>query len=166
MLEAMLACKQKVAQYDSLLTMLTETSGLLTNASNEVYTTTNQQTTPGDGKRYDFLADPQGRLIKKISAQFRYTQNLGALSAFFFYWRPGTDWTTRLGMYDEWNNQTGFRLVSDIHAQALVTTSQNIRLERTFATPIPQTELSVKIGGRSGFTFASMFMKDLLIEYA
>lgn len=166
MLELLLACKQEAAQYDNLLTMLTETSGLLTNASSEIYTSTNQQTTPGDGKRYDFLPDPQGRLIKKISAQFRYALNTSALSAFYFYWRPGTDWTTRLGMYDEWNNQVGFRLVSDSHAQALATTSQNIRLERNFATPIPQTELSVKIGGRTGFTFAPIYMRDLIIEYA
>jgi hypothetical protein len=165
MLEIMLTTARRAPTGNALLDLLTNTAGLSVNGGGEAFAAANQQTTPGDGKLYMFVPDPQGRKIKSITANFRYTANTGALTALFFMWVPGSDWSTRLGLYDEWNGQAGFRLVSDLHAQALTTASFNGVLTRTFATPIPQDELGIKIGGRTGLTYSPAYIKDIVFTY-
>ncbi|WDS62029.1 hypothetical protein [Pseudomonas phage D6] len=166
MWEILLTSKKIDPPGDGLLSMLTDNNGLAVNGNGEVYAPNNQQTTPGDGKRYDFKPDPEGRLITKLTATFRYTANNAALTAAYFYWLPGTTWETRVGLYDEWNAQAGFRLVSDIHDRVLTTSSFNGTLTRTFNPPIAQSELSVKFGGRMGLSYSPAYISNVEIEYA
>jgi len=165
MWEQLLAGKKYDPPGDTLISMLADTTGLAVNGNGEVYAPNNQQTTPGDGKRYDFKPDPQGRLIKKLTANFRYAANTAALTAAYFYWLPGTTWDTRVGLYDEWNGQAGFRLVSDLHDRVLVTADFNGTLTRTFDPPIPQSELSVKFGGRTGLSYSPAYITNIVLEY-
>lgn len=166
MLEAMLLTKKETAGDSvNLLSLLTDTTGLTTNAGGEVYAPSNQQTAGGDGKLYYFAADPQGRLVKRISANFRYTASTSTLTAYYLYLSGGAFPQQYLGLYDDWNAQTGFKLVSDDHAAALTTVSFNGRLTRTFDTPFPQDQLAIRIGGRSGLAYSPAYMKDLVIEY-
>lgn len=165
MLEIMLSAKIRIPSGNQFLDLLADNTGLAVNANGETYAPNNQQTAPGDGKLYMFKPDPQGRLIKSISASFRYTASTSTLTAMFLLWTPGTDWTTRLGLYDEWNAQAGFRLVSDVHDRTLTTASFNGTLTRTFNPPIPQSELGIKIGGRSGYAYSSAYIKDIVITY-
>ena len=148
--------------------LLANTAGLTTNANGETYATANQFTTndPGDGKRYDIGDSNKNRRIKSISANFRYTASNPSLSAFCFYYKPdGAPLELALGLYDEWNNQAGFRLVSDIHNRVLTQSSFNGELKKTFAQPVRLDQIYVKVGGRNGYGFSPIYMKDLKIEY-
>lgn len=151
--------------YNDLFALLTETGGLTINADKEIYATTNQQTSGGDGKQYYLKPDPQGRLVKSISANFRYPGNTGTIMALFFNIFDVPAWDNRVGMYDDWNNQVGFKLVSDIHDRELTSTPWNGRLTRTFPTALAQETIGIRIGGRATYAYSPAYIKNIIIEY-
>ena len=149
-----------------IVELLTATTGLTVNVSGETYAPSNQWTLPGDGRRYDFANDVANRRVKSIEAKFRYTLNTPALGNFIWIHHP-SDGTAAivLGVYDEWNAQNGFRLVSDIHDRVLNTSSWNDVLKKTFDEPVYLKDLYIKVGGRSGYTYNPVYMSDLKIEF-
>lgn len=157
------AVKNRLIEVD-LVSIMAAPSGLSINQNGEIYVATNQQTPPGDGKRYDL--NPRDRRIRSIQANFRYPLNTPALSAFWFgrIDTNGTIVSIDLGLYDDWNSQNGFRLVDDTHNRTVVTASWNGVLKKTFDTPVRQQDLVVKIGGRNGYAYAPIYFKDLIIE--
>lgn len=140
-------------------------TGLAKNGNNEVYAIANQWSDGLDGKRYLLKPDAQGRLIKRISANFRYPGNSAALSNFMFYDFTGVG-AFAMGILDDRNNQLNFRIADNTHLHTDVNTAPwNGVLEKTFATPIPVDKLYIHIGGRSGYTFTPIYMGDLTIEW-
>lgn len=151
----------------SIVDLLQSSVGLTVNVAEETYAPTNQQTTPGDGKRYDFKSLQPGRKIKSIRGNWRYNASTPTLTAFFFiHTPPDSAAYIALGLYDEWNAQTGFRVVDDTRNRALLTTSFNGELIKTFDPPIPIEELHLKVGGRNGLSYSPTYVKDLVFEYA
>lgn len=159
--------KEPVIDNRPLLEQLSSTVGLSLLAGVEVYAPANQQTAPGDGKRYDFAAIHAGKRVKRIKASFRYAASTPTLGNFILVVaEPNTTAYIAWGLYDEWNAQAGFRLVSDIHNRTLRTTNWNDVLEVTFAEPVAIEDMYLKIGGRAGFSYAPVYMKDFEIEFA
>jgi hypothetical protein len=158
--------KTGVIDKTPFINQLSSTAGLSLLGGVEVYAPANQFDSPGDGKRYDFSSSLAGKKVKRIKASFRYTANTSALSAFnFVVAESGKALVLALGVYDEWNAQTGFRLVDDSNNRTLRTSNWNDFLEVTFDTPVKIEDIYVKIGGRSGLTYAPIYVKDFEIEF-
>lgn len=149
-----------------LLSQLSSTTGLALLAGIEVYAPANQMNGSGDGKQYNFSSSLNGKKVSRIKATFRYNANTGALANFIIVAaEAGKAARIALGLYDEWNAQTGFRLVSDLHDRTLRTTNWNDVLEVTFDTPVNIEDLYFKIGGRTGYTYSPIYVKDFEIEF-
>jgi len=151
-----------------LSTILTDIVGLGFNA-NGAFALAHQQTPSGgfaDGREYRLKSDPKGRRIKRIKARFTYQAHQDAVSA--FYWQLdnlGNSGSPILGLRDAIISQIGFDIYSDIHAPLRRNSNWDGFLERTFATPVQPERLSLRVGGRSNYTFRYMYMRELEIEY-
>lgn len=137
--------------------------GLLVNEDGELYINYNANGggVSGTGDGYPFyLKNIGSKRVKSIQGNFRYVENTLTLSTFVF-WANGHH---VLGIYDQWNNQSGYFLKADGLEDVRTYGTFNGVLKRTFQTPVAIEDILLKIGGRSGYSFTPIYFKDLVLE--